>query len=70
MAEYKLKIEFTGNPAKPWDPLAAMWNINVTRQKEHIYHASHSSLLFLLNSAGKVIRAIENKEIGRNISSP
>jgi len=64
MAEYKLKIEFTGDPAKSWDPQVAMWNVTVARQDEHIYQARHSSLFFLLNSAGKVIRAIENKEIG------
>ena len=33
-------------------------------QKEHIYEASHSSLLFLLNSAVNMIRPIENREIG------
>jgi hypothetical protein len=27
-----------------------MWNVTVTRQKQHIYQASHSTLLFLLNS--------------------
>jgi hypothetical protein len=47
-----------------------MWNVTVARQDEHIYQARQSSLLFLLNSAGKVIRAIEDKEIGRNINSP